>query len=108
MLVKNYYVNKYVHNFEKGVFTTDEKSVSFVLAVRTLVEQIVELDCSSKRKIITKSVFYMNEPAEFVKTAYSVPPQLNKVDKYLSPQTDGNGLTKKIVYAAKLNTLALI
>ena len=42
MLVKNYYVNKYLHNFEKGVFTTDEKSVSFVLTVRTLVEQIVD------------------------------------------------------------------
>ena len=42
MLVKNYYVNKYLYNFEKGVFTTDEKSVSFVLAVRTLVEQIVD------------------------------------------------------------------
>ena len=29
----------------------------------------------------------MNEPAKFVKTAHTVPPQLNKVDKYLSPQT---------------------
>ena len=29
----------------------------------------------------------MNEPAKFVKTAHSVPPQLNKVDKYLSPRT---------------------
>ena len=87
MLVKSYYVNKYLHNLKQVVFTTDEKSVSFALAVRTLAEQKVEFDSSSKRKIITKSVFYMNNPAKCVKTAYSVPPQVNKVDKYLSPQT---------------------
>ena len=58
MVVKSYYVNnKYLHNLKKVVFTTDEKSVSFVLAGRTLVKQIVELDCSSKRKIITKVSF---------------------------------------------------
>lgn len=70
------------------MFTADEKSRSFVLAVRILVEQIVELDCSSKRKIVTNSVFYMNRPAKFVKTGLQLP----STNRSPQPVT---GLTKK-------------